>query len=175
MSSLAHPLILGLNFLKLTKSKINFHTDNVEIGSTIHPADVHCVTNSSSTIAIPTSDVYRPCRLILNKKACWTVAIMLTTIVVITAVASHAHCHFNPPFKKQNTRILSPGHNLTWKELLAYGTMVHLKIRLQAARSKKISQMYFLDHLNQEPLHPNRKGQYTMGNNFSTFINNFYF
>ena len=30
-------------------------------------------------------------------------------------------------------------------------------------------------HLNQDRLHPNRKGQYMMGNNFSTFINNFYF
>ena len=29
-------------------------------------------------------------------------------------------------------------------------------------------------HLNQNRLHPNRKGQYMMGNNFSTFINNFY-
>ena len=30
-------------------------------------------------------------------------------------------------------------------------------------------------HLIQDRLHPNRKGQYMMGNNFSTFINNFYF
>ena len=30
-------------------------------------------------------------------------------------------------------------------------------------------------HLNQHGLHPNRKGQYMMGNNFSSFINNFYF
>ena len=30
-------------------------------------------------------------------------------------------------------------------------------------------------HLNQDRLHPNRKGQYMMRNNFSTFINNFYF
>ena len=30
-------------------------------------------------------------------------------------------------------------------------------------------------HLNQDRLHPTRKGQYMMGNNFSTFINNFYF
>ena len=30
-------------------------------------------------------------------------------------------------------------------------------------------------HLHQDRLHPNRKGQYMMGNNFSTFINNFYF
>ena len=30
-------------------------------------------------------------------------------------------------------------------------------------------------HLNQDRLHPNRKGRYMMGNNFSAFINNFYF
>ena len=30
-------------------------------------------------------------------------------------------------------------------------------------------------HLNQDRLHPNRKGHYMIGNNFSTFINNFYF
>ena len=43
VSPLAHPLILGLNFLKLTKSKIDFSTNNVEIGSAIHSADVHYV------------------------------------------------------------------------------------------------------------------------------------
>ena len=30
-------------------------------------------------------------------------------------------------------------------------------------------------HVNQDRLHLNRKGQYMMGNNFSTFINSFYF
>ena len=107
--------------------------------------DVHCVTNSISTIAIPTSDIYQPCQLILNKKVCCTVAIMLTTVIVLTPVASHTHCHFNPPFRKQDKRILSPTHNLTWKELLAYGTTVHLKIRLEAARPEKTSQIYFPD------------------------------
>ena len=145
VSSLAHPFILGLYFLKLTKSKIHFCTDNVEIGSAIYPAGVHCVTNSIPTIAIPTSDIYRPCRLILNKKACWMVAIIFTTVIVLTAVASHTHCHFNPPFKKQDKHILSPARNLTWKELLAYGTTAALKIRLPAARSEKTSQLYFLD------------------------------
>ena len=139
MSSVAHPLILELNFLKLTKSKIDFNTNNVEIGSTIHPVDAHCVTNSISTIAIPT------CQLILNKKACWMVAVTLTTVIVVTAVASHTHCHFNPPFKKQAKHILSPLRNLTWKELLAYGTTVYLKVRWQAARSEKTKQIYFLD------------------------------
>ena len=145
LSSLAHPLILGLNFLKLTKSKIDFNTNNVEIGSEIHPADVHCITNSSSTITIPTSDIYRPCRLLLNKKTCWMVAIMLNIVIIITAVASHTHCHFNPPFKKQDKPIVSPAQNLTWKELLAYGTLVRLTVRSQPARSEKTGQLYFLD------------------------------
>ena len=30
-------------------------------------------------------------------------------------------------------------------------------------------------HLNQDRLHQNRKRQYTMGSNYSTFLNNFYF
>ena len=30
-------------------------------------------------------------------------------------------------------------------------------------------------HVNKDCLHPNKKGQYMMGNNFSAFINNFYF
>ena len=145
VSSLAHPLILGLNFLMLTKSKIDFNTNNVEIGSEIHPADVHCITNSSSTIMIPTSDIYQPCRLILNKNACWMVAIMLIVVIILTAVASHTHCHFNPPFKGQDKPTVSPARNLTWKELLAYGTSVRLKLRLQPTRSKKTDQLYFLD------------------------------
>ena len=145
VSSLAHPLILGLKFLKLTKSKIDFSTNNVEMGSVIHPADVRCVTNSISTIAIPTSDIYRPYRLILNKKACWLVAIMSTTVILLTAVASYTHYHFNPPFKKRDKHVLSPKRNLTWKELLVYGTTVSLKVRLQSARSDKTGQLYFLD------------------------------
>ena len=58
LSSLAHPLIPGLNFLKLTKSKTEFETNNIETGSKIYPAEVHCITSSSSTIIITTSDVY---------------------------------------------------------------------------------------------------------------------
>ena len=72
------------------------------------------------------------------------VAITLTTVTVLTAVASHTHCHFNPSLKKQDKHILSPVRNLTWKELLAYRTTVHLTIMLQAARSKKTKQIYFL-------------------------------
>ena len=123
MSSLAHSLILGLNFLKLTKSQIDFNTNNVEIRSKIH----------------------QPCRLTLNKKACWMIAIMLTTVIILTAVASHTHCHFNHTFKEQNKPIFSPAHNLTCKELLAYGNTVRLKIMLQAARSDKTGQLYFLE------------------------------
>ena len=35
--------------------------------------------------------------------------------------------------------------NLTWKQLLTYGTTVRLKIRLQAARPERTGQLYFLD------------------------------
>ena len=73
------------------------------------------------------------------------VAIMLTVVTVLTAVASHTHRHFKPPFKKQDKHILSSARNLTWKELLAHSTTVHLKIRLQTTRSEKTSQIYFLD------------------------------
>ena len=58
LSSLAHHLILGLNFFKLTKSKIDFNISNVEIGSKAYSADVHCITNSTFTITIPRSDIY---------------------------------------------------------------------------------------------------------------------
>ena len=100
---------------------------------------------SNSTIIIPKSDVYRPCQLLSNKMACWMIALMLTIVIILTAVASHTHCHFNPPFKKRNKPLVSSARNLTWKELLAYGTTVCLKIRLQAARPEKTGQLYFLD------------------------------
>ena len=40
VSSLAHPLILGLNFLKLSKSKIDVAMNNVEIRSKAYPSDI---------------------------------------------------------------------------------------------------------------------------------------
>ena len=91
------------------------------------------------------SDVYRPCQLLLNKKACWMVALMLTIVIIITTVASHTHCHFSPPFKKQSKPFFSSERNLIWKQLLTYGTTVHLTIRLQAARPEKTGQLCFLD------------------------------
>ena len=117
--------------LKLTPSK--------------HLANTHYMPSSNSTIIIPKSGVYRPCQLLLNKKACWMIALMLTIVIILTAVASHTHCHFNPPFKKQNKPFVSSERNLTWKQLLNYGTTVRLKIRLQAARLEKTGQLYFLD------------------------------
>ena len=61
VTSLTHPLILGLDFLKLTKSKVDFETNTVETGSTLYPANTHYMPSSNSTIIILKSDVYRPC------------------------------------------------------------------------------------------------------------------
>ena len=70
---------------------------------------------------------------------------MLTKVITLTTIASHTHCHFSSPFKKQNKPFVSSECNLTWKQLLTYGTTVRLKIRLQAARPEKTGQLYFLD------------------------------
>ena len=87
-ATLTHPLILGLNFLKLAKLTVNFETNTVETGSTLYPANTHCMQTSNSTIIAPKPDVYRPCQLLLNKKACWMIALMLTIVIILTAVAS---------------------------------------------------------------------------------------
>ena len=70
---------------------------------------------------------------------------MLTIVIILTALASYTHCHFNPPFKKQSKPFVSSERNLTWKQLLTYGTTIRLKIQLQAARPEKTGQLYFLD------------------------------
>ena len=106
---------------------------------------VHCITNSTSTITIPTSTIYRPDQLLLNKKAYWMTIFILITAVAVTAVAYHTHYHFKPPFKEPDKPIVSPARTLTSKELLAYGTLVRLKTRLQPARSEKTSQIHFFD------------------------------
>ena len=116
VSSWAHPLILGLNFLKLTKSKTDCETNTVETGSKLYPVDTHCIKSSTSITIIPTSDVYWPCQLLLNKKACWMVIIRLVIVIILTTVASQTHCHFNSPF---DITFVSAERNLTWKELLA--------------------------------------------------------
>ena len=116
VSSWAHPLTLGLNFFKFTKSKTDFETNTVETGSKLYPVDTHCIKSSTSTIIIPTSDVYWPCQLLLNKKACWMVIFRLVIVIILTAVASHTHCHLKSPFGKA---FVSAECNLTWKELLA--------------------------------------------------------
>ena len=50
VSLLTHPFILGLNFLKLTKSKADFESNTVETGSTLYPANTHYMPSSNSTI-----------------------------------------------------------------------------------------------------------------------------
>ena len=49
----AKPIKQGLNFLKLTKSKVDFETNTVETGSTLYLANTHYMQSSNSTIIIP--------------------------------------------------------------------------------------------------------------------------
>ena len=112
----AKPIKQGLNFLRLTKSKVDFEPNTVETGSILYPANTYLMQSSNSIIIIPKSDLYRPCQLLLNKKACLMIALMLTIVIILTAVASHTHCHFNPPFKNQNKpffriHVTLPGNN----------------------------------------------------------------
>ena len=134
--------MLGLNFPKLTNSKINCKTNNVEIGSKLYPSDIQCTKRLNSIIALPTSDVYRPCWLLLNKKACWVIS---ATLVILTATASHGKAHLKSPFKKQRKLHTSTAHNLIWKELLAYGSCAYFNDMLQAVKSKKNCQLFLLD------------------------------
>lgn len=147
MSSLAHRLILGLTFLKLTKSKIDFETHKVEIRSKMYSADIHCITSSNSDIIIPTFGIYRRCQLLLNKRVCWIVIFTLITVVVLTAIASHTHCHchFKPSFKKQEESFALPPPNLSSKGLLAYSRSFGFTVRSQPVKSKKAHQLYLLD------------------------------
>ena len=102
--------------------------------------------NSTPTnVVLPTSNVYRPCQLLLNKKLCCMLILTLITVIMLTAVASHIHCHFKPPFGKQDQSFVSPESNLAWKEVSTYGTTARLKNKLQAARSEKTGHLYFLD------------------------------
>ena len=150
MSSLAHRLILGLTFLKLTKSKIDFKTHKVEIGSKMYSADIHCITSSNSTIIIPTFGIYRRCQLLRSKRVCRMVIFTLITVVVLTAIASHTHCHFKPSFKKQEESFALPPPNLTSKGLLAYSRSFGFTVRSQPVKSKKTHQLYLLDPLHHQ-------------------------
>ena len=87
---------------KLTKSKIDFESNIVETESKIYLADAYCIKSSTSTIIISTSDVYRPFHLLLNKKACWMVIFTLIKVLIEAATAFNTHCHFKPPYKKQD-------------------------------------------------------------------------
>ena len=99
--------------------------------------------NPTPTNAVlPTCDVYLPCQLLLNKKICWILILTLITMIILTAVASHTHCHFKPPFGKQDESFVSPERNLTWKELLVYGTSIRFTVRSFVESTK--SRLYLL-------------------------------
>ena len=53
----AKPIKQGLNFLKLTKSKVDFETNTVETGLTLYSTSICYMQSSNSTIIIPKSDV----------------------------------------------------------------------------------------------------------------------
>ena len=73
------------------------------------------------------------------------IAFMLTIVIILTSIASYTHCHFNHPVKKQTKPLVSSARNLTWQELLTYGTTVRLIIRLQAVIPENTGQLYFLE------------------------------
>ena len=50
-----------------------------------YPANTHYIPSSNSAIIIPKSDAYRPCQLLLSKKACWMFALMLTIVTILTS------------------------------------------------------------------------------------------
>ena len=102
-------------------------------------------TNAPTNAVLLTSDIYRLCQLFLNKNVCWMTIFTLITVIILTAVASHTHCHFKPPFGKQDKSFVSPECNLTWKELLACSTSIRFTVRLQLVESKKNSRLCLLD------------------------------
>ena len=57
---MVHQRILRINFLKFTRSKINFLANKVKIGSKAYPSDINCIKRSNSTIVLPTADAYQP-------------------------------------------------------------------------------------------------------------------
>ena len=73
------------------------------------------------------------------------VIFMLITAIIPIAVASHTHCHFKPPFGKQDESFVSHKRNLIWKELLAYSTSIRFTVRSLLVESKKNSWLYLLD------------------------------
>ena len=73
------------------------------------------------------------------------IIVILITVIILTAVISYVHCHLKSPFKKQQNLPYLTEYNVTWKELLAYGTCVHLDSKLQGVKSIKIRQLFLLD------------------------------
>lgn len=68
----------------------------------------------------------------------------LITMIILTAVACHTHCHLKTPFWKQEELLTPTTHNFIWKELLAYGTCAHSTVRLKTVKFKKTRQLFLL-------------------------------
>ena len=103
------------------------------------------IKRPNSTIVLPTSEVYRPCGLLLKKRACLMIVAELIAMIILTAVACQVYCHLKKLFKQQQKLPTPTAHGLTWKELLPYGTCNYCKDKLQTVKSKKIHQPYFFD------------------------------
>ena len=115
------------------------------MGSKAYPADIYCIKSSNSTIIVTTFDVYRSYRLLPDKRACLMVVATLITVIALTTVASHTHCHLKPPFKKKEESLTPTALSLPSKELLACSTCTYFTVRLRVVKSKKTCQLFPLD------------------------------
>ena len=111
VSSMAHTLILGLSFLKLTKLKIDFEKTFSKLD--LKHAHQSFIVLKALTILVPTSDVYFPCRLLLNKAACLIIVVALITVIILTVGSSNTHCHLKSPFKKEEELLPQNAHDFS--------------------------------------------------------------
>ena len=140
----AKPIKQGLNFLRLTKSEVDFETSTVETESV------------SGEYPLYTVFQFRHHNTEIWRLPTLPAAVKQEGLLDVCTYANYRN-HTNQPLHPTPTVILinllrnrtkplvSPESNLTWKEILTYGTTVCLKILLQPTRPEKTSQLYFLD------------------------------
>ena len=147
IDDLLHPIILGLYFLKITQSKIDFTSNNVEIGSFAHSATIHQQSNPGTTTIIPTNQLLKGYGLLLTKPTAVFFATVLILGIILTAVAAHTHCQLQPiiPVEKPTVTPSAPPHPTTWQELLVYGTSSPLTVPVSTSRSGRTDEVLFLE------------------------------